>query len=225
MVPRGDTSRRVDTLGPSTFEPSAGGSVVREAEDRPAAFAAAIRGPRGRPRAFGSARSHHPCRCRRAAREVPEPDAGLAARGLRMLVRVQERCRRPASSATQPTSRLSEHLRVTTVLLVRHGLTALTGPVLAGRTPGVDLDERGRAQAAAVAQRLAGVALQAIVSSPLDRCRQTAEVIAGDRPVDADPRTHRVWVRRLDRARDQEARQGSAVEGRAGTSERGDVSR
>ena len=33
--------------------------------------------------------------------------------------------------------------RVTTVLLVRHGLTAMTGPVLAGRTPGVHLDERG----------------------------------------------------------------------------------
>ena len=42
-----------------------------------------------------------------------------------------------------------------TVLLVRHGLTAMTGPVLAGHTPGVHLDERGRAQAAAVAARLA----------------------------------------------------------------------
>ncbi len=77
---------------------------------------------------------------------------------------------------------------MTTVLLVRHGLTALTGPVLAGRTPGVDLDERGRAQAAAVAQRLAGVALQAIVTSPLDRCLQTAEVIAAGRTVEAEPR-------------------------------------
>ncbi|HEY5453982.1 MAG TPA: histidine phosphatase family protein, partial [Acidothermaceae bacterium] len=68
-------------------------------------------------------------------------------------------------------------------LLVRHGLTALTGPVLAGRTPGVDLDERGRTQAAAVAQRLAGVAVQAIVSSPLERCVQTAEFIAKERDV------------------------------------------
>jgi probable phosphomutase (TIGR03848 family) len=72
---------------------------------------------------------------------------------------------------------------VTTVLLVRHGLTALTGPVLAGRTPGVDLDDRGRTQAEAVAQRLAGVAVQAIVSSPLERCVQTAEFIAKDRDV------------------------------------------
>ena len=70
---------------------------------------------------------------------------------------------------------------MTTVLLVRHGLTALTGPVLAGRTPGVDLDDRGRAQAAAVAQRLASVAVQAVVSSPLERCVQTAEFIAKER--------------------------------------------
>ena len=33
--------------------------------------------------------------------------------------------------------------RLDTVLLVRHGLTAMTGPVLAGRTPDLHLDERG----------------------------------------------------------------------------------
>jgi probable phosphomutase (TIGR03848 family) len=67
---------------------------------------------------------------------------------------------------------------VTTVLLVRHGLTALTGPVLAGWTPGVNLDDRGRAQAEALAARLAPVPLDAIVTSPLERCRQTALAIA-----------------------------------------------
>ncbi len=67
---------------------------------------------------------------------------------------------------------------MTTVLLVRHGLTALTGPVLAGWTPGVDLDDNGRAQAEALAERLAPVPLAAIVTSPLDRCRQTAAAIA-----------------------------------------------
>lgn len=70
---------------------------------------------------------------------------------------------------------------MTTVLLVRHGLTALTGPVLAGRTPGLALDERGRAQAAAVAQRLAPVPLAAVVSSPLQRCVETAGAIAAGR--------------------------------------------
>jgi probable phosphomutase (TIGR03848 family) len=68
---------------------------------------------------------------------------------------------------------------VTTVLLVRHGLTSSTGQVLTGWTPGISLDERGRAQAKALAERLAPLPLAAIVTSPLDRCRQTAEAIAG----------------------------------------------
>jgi probable phosphoglycerate mutase len=70
---------------------------------------------------------------------------------------------------------------VTLVLLVRHGLTATTGTVLTGRTPGIPLDDRGRGQAAALAARLAAVPLDAIVTSPLERCRQTAEAIAAAR--------------------------------------------
>ena len=58
---------------------------------------------------------------------------------------------------------------MTLVLLVRHGLTAATGTVLSGRTPGIPLDDRGRDQAAALAARLASVPLDAIVSSPLER--------------------------------------------------------
>jgi probable phosphomutase (TIGR03848 family) len=71
---------------------------------------------------------------------------------------------------------------VTLLLVVRHGLTASTGSALTGRTPGISLDDRGRAQAKAVAARLAGVRLDAIVSSPLDRCFETAETIAADQP-------------------------------------------
>ncbi|POM22248.1 Phosphoserine phosphatase 1 [Actinomadura rubteroloni] len=67
---------------------------------------------------------------------------------------------------------------MTTLLLVRHGLTELTGPVLAGWTPALGLDDRGRAQARAVGARLAPVPLAALVSSPLDRCLQTAGEIA-----------------------------------------------
>ncbi len=70
---------------------------------------------------------------------------------------------------------------MTTVLLVRHGLTATTGHVLTGWTPGIPLDDRGRAQAAALAARLAPLPLAAIVSSPLDRCVQTAGAIAAGR--------------------------------------------
>ncbi len=74
---------------------------------------------------------------------------------------------------------------MSTLLLVRHGLTAMTGPVLAGRTPDVHLDERGHKQAAAVAERLADVPLAAIVTSPLDRCVETAGYIA--QPRGAEP--------------------------------------
>jgi probable phosphomutase (TIGR03848 family) len=70
---------------------------------------------------------------------------------------------------------------VTTVLLVRHGLTATTGHVLTGWTPGVSLDERGRAQAKALADRLAPVPLAAVVTSPLDRCQETAGAIVAAR--------------------------------------------
>ena len=68
-----------------------------------------------------------------------------------------------------------------TVLLVRHGLTAMTGPVLAGHTPGVHLDARGRAQAEAVAARLAPVPLAAVVTSPLERCVETAGAVVSGR--------------------------------------------
>jgi probable phosphoglycerate mutase len=70
---------------------------------------------------------------------------------------------------------------VTTVLLVRHGLTASTGELLTGWTPGIPLDDRGLAQATALAARLAPLPLDAIVASPLERCQQTAAVIARGR--------------------------------------------
>lgn len=66
---------------------------------------------------------------------------------------------------------------MSTLLLVRHGLTAMTGPVLAGRTPGVHLDERGHKQAGAVATRIAVLPVSAIVTSPLDRCLDTSTFI------------------------------------------------
>ncbi len=66
-----------------------------------------------------------------------------------------------------------------TVLLVRHGRTAANSQgVLAGRSAGVDLDERGQAQAEETARRVAVLPLAALVSSPLERCQQTATAIA-----------------------------------------------
>jgi Fructose-2,6-bisphosphatase len=68
---------------------------------------------------------------------------------------------------------------VTTVILLRHGRsTANTSGVLAGRTPGINLDDNGRSQATGIADRLADVAIDRIVSSPLERCQQTLAPLA-----------------------------------------------
>ena len=65
-----------------------------------------------------------------------------------------------------------------TVILVRHGrTTANASGVLAGRTAGVKLDQIGRGQAASTGARLAAVPLVGVVSSPLERCRQTSRAI------------------------------------------------
>ena len=71
-----------------------------------------------------------------------------------------------------------------TLILVRHGRTAANaGGVLAGWTPGVHLDDHGRAQAAALGERMRGVPLAVIVTSPLERTRETAEaLLAGREP-------------------------------------------
>jgi probable phosphomutase (TIGR03848 family) len=67
----------------------------------------------------------------------------------------------------------------TLVLLVRHGLTATTGRVLPGRSPGLHLSDDGRRQADGVARRLAAIPkVAALYASPLERARETAAVIA-----------------------------------------------
>lgn len=66
-----------------------------------------------------------------------------------------------------------------TVILLRHGRsTANTARTLAGRTPGVALDETGRAQAEDLAVRLGALPVEAVVRSPLLRCRETVEPLA-----------------------------------------------
>lgn len=62
-----------------------------------------------------------------------------------------------------------------TLILARHGRTAANATgVLAGRSKGVHLDELGIEQSRAAGERMAGLPLAAIVSSPLERCRETA---------------------------------------------------
>jgi len=62
--------------------------------------------------------------------------------------------------------------------LLRHGTHDLGGGVLAGRMPGVGLTERGRSEIAAVAERLADENIAALYSSPLQRTRESAEIVA-----------------------------------------------
>ncbi len=64
------------------------------------------------------------------------------------------------------------------LLLVRHALTELTGKRLYGRSQGIPLSDRGRQQAKELAARLADVPLDALYTSPLDRCAETAAPIA-----------------------------------------------
>lgn len=69
-----------------------------------------------------------------------------------------------------------------TVVLVRHGrTTANASGVLAGRTPGVRLDDVGRQQAERAGARLAAVRLAEVVTSPLERCKQTSRLLLAGR--------------------------------------------
>jgi probable phosphomutase (TIGR03848 family) len=65
-----------------------------------------------------------------------------------------------------------------TVILARHGRTTANATgVLAGRSKGVHLDDHGLEQARCAGERLASLPLAALVSSPLERCRETAREI------------------------------------------------
>jgi len=79
--------------------------------------------------------------------------------------------------------------RGTLVLLVRHGETPTTGKLLPGRARGLHLSDAGRAQAEAVAGRLAVLPrIDAVYASPLERTRETAKPIGAVRqlPVTVD---------------------------------------
>lgn len=62
-----------------------------------------------------------------------------------------------------------------TLLLIRHGENDCVGRKLAGRTPGVHLNQKGQQQAEALVKVLAGVPIKAIYSSPMERAIETAQ--------------------------------------------------
>ena len=71
---------------------------------------------------------------------------------------------------------------VATLILLRHARSAANGSgILAGRSPGVGLDDAGSAQVAGLSKRLAEVPISSIVASPLQRCQDTVRALAGER--------------------------------------------
>jgi probable phosphoglycerate mutase len=72
----------------------------------------------------------------------------------------------------------------TTLLLARHAVTAETGSMLSGRKPGIDLSDKGREQAEALAERLAALPIAAVYASPIERTMQTASPVAGRHGLD-----------------------------------------
>lgn len=70
---------------------------------------------------------------------------------------------------------------MTLMLLIRHGANDWVHGRLAGWTPGVHLNDDGRAQAAALSERLGDLPITAIYTSPLERCVETATAIAQPR--------------------------------------------
>ena len=66
-----------------------------------------------------------------------------------------------------------------TVILLRHGRSVSnTAHILAGRSEGVDLDDKGCQQAAELIDRIGDLPVRAVVHSPLLRCRRTVEPLA-----------------------------------------------
>ncbi len=75
-----------------------------------------------------------------------------------------------------------------TILLLRHGrTTANADGVLAGWTRGVGLDEHGVDQAHAVGDRLRGVPVARVLTSPLQRCIQTSDLLVEAAGLAASP--------------------------------------
>ncbi len=67
---------------------------------------------------------------------------------------------------------------MTTVLLIRHGMTDAVGQRIAGWMPGVGLNGRGLQEVEALSRALRTVRFEAIFSSPLERAAATAQAIA-----------------------------------------------
>jgi probable phosphomutase (TIGR03848 family) len=91
---------------------------------------------------------------------------------------VEEESRSKNSNSQHDSNEEEKQPKPTVLLVVRHALNDWVSDRLAGWTPDVHLNDKGRAQAEALAQRLADKPISAIYSSPLERAVETAQIIA-----------------------------------------------
>jgi probable phosphoglycerate mutase len=107
--------------------------------------------------------------------EMPQPAKATKPRGApRAPVR-----RKADRDGTRPAS--------TRLVLVRHAVTAQTGPLLSGRAAGISLSDDGRRQAEALAQRLAPLPVAAVYASPIERTTETAAAVAARHDLAVQP--------------------------------------
>ncbi len=67
---------------------------------------------------------------------------------------------------------------MTTILLIRHGMTAAVGRRITGWAPGVGLTDEGRRQVEVLGRELRDVSIDAVFASPLERAAMTAQAVA-----------------------------------------------
>jgi len=112
----------------------------------------------------------------------PGGDSGMADAADAFLATAEQPARSPqparAAEPARSTGWSSPGAAATTMLLLRHGQTALSVDKRFSGTGDPELTELGRQQAAAAAERLAGSGAQVVVTSPLARARDTAALVA-----------------------------------------------
>jgi probable phosphomutase (TIGR03848 family) len=75
-----------------------------------------------------------------------------------------------------------------TLILIRHGMTDVAGKQLSGWSPGIFLNDQGRAEVASLGQALESEPIRAVYSSPLERTIETARAIAAPHSLEVETR-------------------------------------
>jgi probable phosphoglycerate mutase len=87
---------------------------------------------------------------------------------------------------------ISDTPMTATILLIRHAAHGHLGAILSGRMGGIPLSEEGQAQAKRLRAMLQADALDHVQSSPVQRARETAAAVAGERPVEIVEALHEI---------------------------------